>query len=165
MWRCRAIPTLGAALWAATRTSDEHRERCAAELGGWLRLTATIERVTHPRPGSTRYDDLRLADPETGEPVAAIASLEVRDDDETTTLVASGAVLHSERSRLIWDAVLDRLRAASDGKNLRLVAADLEVSSPAGSFSLVDLRGGLDQSANGSAAWISFRGVGFDGGR
>jgi hypothetical protein len=154
-----AIPALGAGLWARARTSEQHREACAAELGQLLRLSATVEAVTHPRPGSICYDGLALADSETQEPVATVASLTVRDEDALTTIVASGVVLQGERAGLIWDAIAARLRATGNERDLRFVAADLEVTSAGGQFSFADIRGGIDQAAARSAAWISFRGA------
>jgi hypothetical protein len=122
-----------------------------------LRLSATVEAVAYPRPGSVRYEGLSLADSETQEPVATIASLTVRDEEAMTTIVASGMVVRSERAGLIWDAILARLRATGDEKDLRFLAADLELTSPAGRHSFADFRGGIDQFRARSAAWVSFR--------
>jgi hypothetical protein len=154
-----AAPAFGAALWAASRTSEEHRETCAADLGKLLRMSATVEEVTHPRPGSVRYDGLALADPETREPVASVASLTIRDEEAVTSLIASGVVLYGERAGLIWDAIVAQLRAMGDQADLRLIATDVEVTLPGSSFPLTDLRGGIDRARERSAAWISFRGA------
>lgn len=151
-------PTLGAALWAASRTSNAHHQACEAELAAALGLKVTADAVTRPRPRIVRYDNLRLVDPTTGEPVAAAASLELRHGDDQVLAIVNGAEVAAECTMLFYDAIHDWLRQRDDDDPapFRVVLPELQLRSPAGTLTLEHVHGRLESTPTGRGILASF---------
>jgi hypothetical protein len=153
------LPTCAVVLWTRILQGDAHCAQYETELGRALRLTAMVDAVRHPEPGVVRYDDISLADPESGKRIAAAEALVVRRSEDAISVTASKLHLQADQFDAVWELLNDRLRfRASDSETpLRLTAADIVVVLPHGETVLRDLRARIERTSQGQGAQFSFR--------
>jgi hypothetical protein len=153
------LPTCAVALWAASRTGDGHRTRCAEELGRILGLKVTLGGVEHPEPSVVRYTGVVLADPETGESLVSMARLQVQSTH--TAVVVSAPEVKIEPgavptvAELAHDWLRDRTEA--DSTSLRLSVGKLRVTSSGGDIPLFDVAARLEPTREGRGLELGFR--------
>ena len=80
---CRAVffglcvaPTVLMSAWIVARNRPGYRAAYEEELSRQLGLAVSIGYMQHPRPGVTRFQGVRLADPETLDEIARVRVVE-----------------------------------------------------------------------------------------
>ncbi len=129
-----AIPTaalLGYSTWTKTPL---HRQ---AQASTWSQRTGqrvSVNQVIYPVPGAARLSDVELTDPHTGERIARIRELEVRNHDGQTGITAAQAEIEAAHLDGLWrqlrQRLLDESYPAAD--SVRLLANDVVIRNGGG---------------------------------
>ncbi|MEM1304923.1 MAG: hypothetical protein AAGG46_08495, partial [Planctomycetota bacterium] len=72
------LPTVLLAGWVGSRSWPGHSDAVLAAVGRRLGVRLAAERLSTPRPGTWRAENLALDDPETGQPLATLDRVEVQ---------------------------------------------------------------------------------------
>lgn len=157
------VPTLWLAGLAVWRSAPFHHRAEEAKLGRLLGLTVRFNDVTHPRPGVSRYAFLQLREPETGDLVARIESLEVSGNANTLRLVATRPVCSSMALASAWE-LLDRLMRGRDSlgaARVRLmIDGGLMLLTPYGDQAFREVIVDLEEAPPGLRTQLTFRMMG-----
>ncbi len=171
---CRAVfllvclvPTLGLFAWVGvTRSSPYRTARRRAwqqQLSQQWGLVVTLEQWDTPRRGIVLLDRVRLADPETGDPLLEIRQLEIGRYQGEWFLRAAQPELGGEHILRLWDAFHERfLRAEpSQVRPVQLACGEMTIhrTDGSGATTLSDIRFRLAPSAEGPQATFEFRDV------
>jgi hypothetical protein len=127
-------------------------DRYASELSDRTRLSASLGSIRHPRPGQTELVGLSLADPETGELLLDISTLDLWHGPEQLSVVASSAKLVNGGLSPFWELLQGQLKSARIEKTHGLVR-QLELAGQ----TLVDVRIQIEPTELGSQAKLSFQ--------
>jgi hypothetical protein len=148
------LPTCAVALWAASRAGDGHRTRCEAELGRLLSLKVTLGDVEHPEPGMVRYSDVVLADPDTGDLMVSVASLQVRITDGSVVISAPQATIEPGAAPAVAGLLHAWLRDRTESRiaTVRLTVSELRVTTPSGDVPLPEVSARLEPTSEGRGA-------------
>ncbi len=168
-WICRTgffalalLPTLSVLAWTASHylpgEIDRHRRQLSAQLG----LQVEIDSVSHPRPGQTLYEALRLIDPDSGRIVFACRTLEAGRRDNDLVLIASTPEMEVEGLTDLWRIVARKLRMDSLGQRpaLRFFAQQLTLHGEDNAQTITEVMGQIGPVANktgSTAATLRYR--------
>lgn len=140
--------------------SKSYEEQISARLG----VIASIERVTHPRPGITQLEGLRLSHPETSDPLFRASVVEVAHRKRTLSAVVTQPRLDAPQLSPFFRTLHDRLLTAPPS-NLDAVTIDcrkLNLWSTEGSHHLTSVSVRWEPTDEGPQASIQFRVNGLD---
>lgn len=96
------IPTLGVFGWAAWEHASFRTLAWEHSLRPSLGLIVRIDRVSHPKPGQTRFEGVQLFDPETRERVAVTSRLDATDTSRGWRLHASQLDVTTAHTMNLW---------------------------------------------------------------
>lgn len=131
------------------------RNSMSAALG----LDVRLDDVTAPRPGLRLFHQLQLLDPETHEVLFAAETVEQWRRNGRVVLVVSGAEVsatHLQQLVAILNDEVLRFRQPGD-RPIELVAQSVNVESEAAVVLVTDVRGRVDEAAEGPQARIELR--------
>lgn len=159
------VPTVLVLCYVFVLNLPWHRRAHERELSQRLGLVATLESVSFPRPGTTLYRGLRLADPESGADVARIAALEIRHRAASWYLTATQPEIESQRAELLGRLLDERvLRGHSKNRPaIELSAAAMTIGSAGQeSQTLTDVRLSLSAESDGPILRADYRVAGVE---
>jgi hypothetical protein len=161
------LPSAALTSWGLWRHSSAYL-RCQSEQLSWqLGLKVSLAGVRHVRPGNVLYENVELADPETGRVILHCRLVEtdyrrVTDAQGTprSSLVLAASQPEIEAAELgeVWrlvDRMLTR-RAGCDEIELRLVAGELTLKAAGASSTLRDVEGRVEILKAGTQAELVF---------
>jgi hypothetical protein len=156
------LPTVLVAGWIVRRSRPEF---VAAEVAEWQHslaqqtgLTVTIGSVTYPNYYTARLDALQFADPETGDFVARVRSVEVARSGDAWLVEASQPEVDLPKLRPLLAMLHDRLlRTSAWQAPCELAANELTVHSGELALTLGGLQVRREQTASGSQLACEFR--------
>lgn len=152
------LPTLIVGGWIIRRGMPEYslaqRTEWERELSQRLGVSVSIARLDYPQPSMARLGDVKFANPETGEPLATIRSVEVVRSGDAFTIEASQPIVDIQQLSLLGPRLHDRLlqTGSSAATNCQLVAADVTLQSPRGAITFQELIGVVGQTPGGDPA-------------
>lgn len=139
-------PTLAVSAWGVWWRSGRHVEREAEQLGWRLGMSVSLSGVRHPARGVVVYEELRIREPETHQPVFRCREVEARwneipggSNGRKLRLALSQPEIVASQWGEVW-RVIDRLltgRAEANGLSLRLAAEELSIVGPQSTQKLV----------------------------
>ncbi len=161
------LPTVLVLFWGVVRLSPRHRHQQAQTVSALMGMSASIDSVSHPRPGVVRYHAFSLQEPETNRTVFQTACLEIHEKRLPLSDGKSKSVLtlHALEPTIALDQTdsLGELlhRALAKGlttcpDEVRLNAAKIELASGGKKIHLVDLKAILRHQPKGSVTEIVF---------
>ena len=149
------IPAVGLFAWGVLWRSSWHCDAEAARFQDRLTMPVTIGHLSHLSPGVVRYNDFKLADPETG--AAVLTTPELLCDGDNFLL--DNPQINWDRNRPWRDLILRQFKLMGLGKlgpiNIRADRLTLKLGNE--SLELVDFLAHLEDSPEGSVAKITFR--------
>ncbi len=149
-WVCRTgffalalVPTLSVLAWTASHYLPGVVEHHQQQLSNRLGLQVEIASVSHPRPGQTLYESLRLVDPDSDRVVFQCRTLEIGDQDNNLVLVASEPEMNVAGLAHVWRLIANKLRTLSLDKRptLRFFAQQLTLHGKDQAQTITDLMG------------------------
>jgi hypothetical protein len=156
------VPTALALFWCFWQRQPGRVEEAAAWLEDLTGLTAQVEAVSRPRPGTLRLSGVRLSEPERGAPVARCERLEVRRHRNLTAVFVVAPVIEVDRASLLWAAIDRQMRRWQPGwPSLAVQCPALEARSRHGTLRLrsqtdCDLAG-IAYQGGLVKAWLALR--------
>ena len=149
-WICRTgffalalLPTLSVLAWTASHYLSDAVDSHQRQLSDRLGLQVKIGSVSYPRPGLTRYESVKLIDPDTDRIAFQCQTLEVSGPDNNLVLVACEAEMDVDSLAHVWRLVADKLRTHSlDGQpTLRLFAQQITLHGKGRAQTITDVIG------------------------
>ena len=111
---CCVVPTLTIGAWSLQRLRPGYAQRYADELAVRLGLRVELAGLTHPRPGTSRLEGIRLIDPETGQPIASADRVTIVRGNRRMLVIMDGAAVQRDRLDRIWELTHDRILRQTD---------------------------------------------------
>lgn len=153
------LPTSVVLAWSVTRHLPGHVAAEVETLRALTGLHVTLGRLTHPLPGAVLYENLELADPETGAIVLRARVVELTQQANKTLVQASQAELTGEGTADVWQLLERHLRRGTQRPTAQifLSANELTWHGPSGSQTLTDFTGRIGPTTQGIEAELKFR--------
>jgi hypothetical protein len=153
------IPTTMVLGWSVVRQLPGHTAAEAETLRELTGLRATLGRLSHPLPGQLLYEDVELADPETGATVLRARVVEITQQANKTLVQASQVELTGEGTAEIWQLLERHLRRGTVRPTAQIYLSTNELTwhGPAGSQTLSDFTGRIGPTTQGIEADLKFR--------
>lgn len=157
---CCALPTVAVASWAvALRLPgqlDAVEDRLSRELGAAVQLGEQV----HCRPGTTRWQQVEVADLELHRSLASFTTIELDHRAEPATLTIDGARLTREGVAWLWDvaAVVLRRSSVAEYGTLHVIVREAQLVEGEQPTPLGDLVGEFEFHPAGSQLTLQFRG-------
>jgi hypothetical protein len=157
------LPTAVMFGWSISCKLPGHVRACERQLSEQLGLSTRLAGVSYPQPGMCLFEELELADPETGESIFRCRLLEVSRNDDALVLMPSDPVLEADRLHRLWDLLSRRLRGElANQEQMLLLPCSLTLISARGEQTYEVLDGRLESDDRGEAAELRFRLAGVD---
>lgn len=165
------LPTAAIVGWAVWEQSSFRTLAWEQTLRPSLGLIARIDRVSHPKPGQTRFEGVQLIDPETRQRVASTSYIEVTETPRGWRLQASHLDVTTERAMSLWriwhDGVLreDLLNGRDAELNVERISftgdtqPDSEASNPSPTVSLTPGEKNTPENTTSSLTMIEWHNV------
>lgn len=80
-----------------------------AELSRRLGLAVTLERIGFPQAGFTLLEGVTLADPETGQLIAFVPTLEMARTEAGLAIIATRPEIHADAWNALWEMLYERV--------------------------------------------------------
>jgi hypothetical protein len=153
-----ALPTSSLLGWAVSLKTAAHLARCETQLGERLGLAVRFKRVRYPQPGQTHYEELELAEAETGDWLLRCRALDVVRTGRKIALDPHDVQVAAERADKLLRLVIRRLGRELPGNDaIALVPTQVTLESEAGSQTYDDVSGRIELDAESSTAILRFR--------
>ena len=152
-------PTAIIAPWSIARSLPSHAAAETLQLRELLGLDVTVGRVTHPLPGVILFENVEVADPETGEFVAHLRSVEITHSGTKTLVEASQVELSGNGAEHFWSLVDRRLRRgmSSPESQVYFSASELTWHGAETLQTFTDFGGRLGPTKEGVEVDLKFR--------
>jgi hypothetical protein len=153
------LPTAAVLIWGFAQNRPGYTESWEQRLSRRLRLSVTVERVGHPRPGVTVLQNVRISDPETNSRIARIRVVEAYRDDDSTVLVFSQPLVEGKQVGALWRLLHREITNALDpppGK-VQVVCSELTCDVGDTAVTLTDVVGQIEADSAARIAAFDFR--------
>lgn len=119
------LPTTAIVVLGAWRTAPFQQLALRDELSKALAVGVALADVTHPRPGVTRIEGLLLSDPETGDSLLSVPTVEVRHTKRGAYLTSDSATLHTARAGRLYEELHRRMANGTNDLGWKVRVDDL----------------------------------------
>lgn len=159
-----AGPTAGLSVWVAVAHSSIYQAACRRQwqqaLSQQWGLVVTLDRLHHPRRGSTVLERVRAADPETGELLVEVRQIELAYVQDELVAVAAQPEVQGEHLWRLWEAFHERFLRSEAGSRLRVRLRAGEVTihraDGSGGTTLANVHCQIAPDPNGPQATFEF---------
>jgi len=157
------LPAIGVVGWCVVSRTFTAADRVAADWSCRLGVEVSLDSARHLRPGQWRYENVRLADPETGQSLLQCQTVELAwtNDANGKQLALTLAGLQTDGIALnrLARVVADLLEARGGLREprLRFAANSLAIRQGDQTQHLADLQGSLQTISGGVLGELAFR--------
>ncbi|MBL8827946.1 MAG: hypothetical protein JNM18_13295 [Planctomycetaceae bacterium] len=153
------VPTSVVLGWSVVRQLPGHVAAEAESLRALTGLHAKLGGLSHPLPGQLLYEDVELADPETGATVLRARVVEITQQAHKLLVQASQVELTGDGTADVWQLLERHLRRGTVRPTAQIYLSTNELTwhGPAGSQTLSDFTGRIGPTTQGIEADLKFR--------
>jgi hypothetical protein len=139
------VPTAAVLAWCGFVNSPTYTRVHERAIETRLKWRAKLTKASTPRPDLVLYEGLDLSDPETGQLLARLPSVEWQtDSDGVTVRIPQPATVNGERLEAFWNLALAETRQDRDPQRLRLECGSLSLHLALGNQSFIDVSGQIE---------------------
>jgi hypothetical protein len=152
-------PTVAILAWGFVQNRPGYKESWEKCLSRRVRLTVDLQRVSHPRPGTTVLHNVRISDPETKSRIARIRVIETYRDDDATVLMFSQPLVEGDQVGALWRLAHREITNAVDAPSgtVEVVASELTCDLGDTAVTLTDVVGQIEANTAARIAAFDFR--------
>lgn len=153
------LPTAGVAAWAVSVNRPGYTEAWEAGLSERWGLSVAVERVSHPRPGSTVLENVSVREPETHERIAVIRVVEMVEIKGELAVAFSQPRVEPAHLGALWRVLHREITHGGRfaGRDVELASSEVTCGEGAGAVTLTAVRGRIESTPAGRAATLEFR--------